>query len=450
MSKISFRIRGKQVGKSYQIKLRLSISRECNLEVNSGQFINAENWDFKKNLPKPIKDENTKVLENQLKKLDYGISTNLLESINKGIEINTGWLQRQIDEILGRTIKKIEKDEEQEEREKQEYLINHIEKYIEKAPSKKVKGKSSLGLEENTIKKYITFKNLMIRYESVIKKKIKFEHLNKDFVDRFIHWLRIEQGYNENYAGKQIDHLKTMCNDAQKYDIKINNYAEQIERFKENDDDRYIVTYTLDEIELIRNTEMPNERLENTKKWMLLGFEIGQRGSDLLNIDKRKITNIDENGWIYWDVYQKKPNKWVNVPIINPHTINIVHHQFPYKITLQKFNVYMKEVFKICGFEEMTEGKKYFSENGIKRKVFGTYPKWEISSSHSFRRSFATNWYQEMETSIIMEITAHTRENVFKIYINKREDKEKHARNFAKHATIALGRMQNEKTKKSA
>ncbi len=449
MSSISFRIRGKQAGKSYPIKLRLSISRNNVLEVNSGQIINSDDWDFKKQFPKKNRDAEVKTIEAKLQSILANININLLKAQNNGSEINNEWLRQQIsneydEDIRNRIFQPKTEDE------KQEYLINHIEKYIELAPSKKVKGKSSLGLEENTIKKYITFKNLMIRYESVIKKKIKFEHINKDFIDNFIHWLRIDEGYSDNYSGKQIDHIKTMCNDAQKYEIKINNYAEYIERFKERDDDRFIVTYSFDEIEIIRNTEMPNERLENTKKWMLLGFEIGQRGSDLLNIDKRKITNIDENGWIFWDVYQKKPDKWVNVPIINPHTINIVHHQFPYKITLQKFNVYMKEVFKICGFTEMTEGKKYFSENGIKRKVFGTYPKWEISSSHSFRRSFATNWYQLMETSIIMEITAHTRENVFKIYINKREDKEKHARNFAKHASIALQRIVNEKAQKSA
>jgi len=449
MSTIGFRIRGKNPLKSYQIKLRLSISRTEVFEVSSGQLINADDWDFKKQFPKKNRDATVKSVELKLQSMLSNINISLVKAQNCGVEINRDWLQEQINNEYEDDVRiNVLKPDTNEE--KQTYLINHIEKYILLAPSKKVKGKSSLGLEENTIKKYVTFKNLMLRYEAVIKKKIKFEHLTKDFVDRFIHWLRIEQGYGENYAGKQIDHLKTMCNDAQKYDIKINNYAEHIERFKENDDDRYIVTYALDEIELIRNTEMPNERLENAKRWMMLGFEIGQRGSDLLNIDKNKITNIDENGWIYWDVYQKKPDKWVNVPIINPHTINIVHHQFPYKITLQKFNVYMKEVFKICGFTEMTEGKKYFSENGIKRKVFGTYPKWEISSSHSFRRSFATNWYQLMETSIIMEITAHTRENVFKIYINKREDKEKHARNFAKHASIALQRMEDEKAKKSA
>lgn len=449
MSTIGFRIRGKNPLKSYQIKLRLSISRTEVFEVSSGQLINADDWDFKKQFPKKNRDATVKAVELKLQSMLSNINISLVKAQNCGVEINRDWLQEQINNEYDDNVRiNVLKPDTNEE--KKTYLLYHTEKYIEKAPAKKVKGKSSLGLEENTIKKYITFKNLMLRYEAVIKKKIKFEHLNKDFIDNFIHWLRINEGYSENYAGKQIDHIKTMCNDAQKYDIKINNYAEHIERFKENDDDRFIVTYSFDEIEIIRNTEMPNERLENTKKWMLLGFEIGQRGSDLLNIDKRKITNIDENGWIFWDVYQKKPDKWVNVPIINPHTINIVHHQFPYKITLQKFNVYMKEVFKICGFTEMTEGKKYFSENGIKRKVFGTYPKWEISSSHSFRRSFATNWYQLMETSIIMEITAHTRENVFKIYINKREDKEKHARNFAKHASIALQRMEDEKAKKSA
>lgn len=449
MSTIGFRIRGKNPLKSYQIKLRLSISKTKVFELSSGQLIIADDWDFKRQFPKKNRDATVKAVELKLQSMLSNINISLVKAQNCGIEINRDWLQEQINNEYDDNVR-INVLTPDTNEEKKTYLLFHIEKYIEHAPSKKIKGKSSLGLEENTIKKYITFKNMMLRYEAVIKKKIKFEHLTKDFIDRFIHWLRIEQGYGENYAGKQIDHLKTMCNDAKKYDVKINSYSESIERFKENDNDRHIVTYTLDEIETIRNTEMPNERLENAKKWMLLGFEIGQRGSDLLNIDKSKITNIDEKGWIYWDVYQKKPDKWVNVPIINPYTINIVNNEFPYSISLQKLNDYMKEVLEICGFIEKTEGKKYISENGVKRKVMGIYPKWEISSSHTFRRSFATNWYQEMETSIIMEITGHTRENVFKIYINRRVDKEKHARNFAKHATIALERMQNEKTKKSA
>ena len=42
-----------------------------------------------------------------------------------------------------------------------------------------------------------------------------------------------------------------------------------------------------------------------------------------------------------------------------------------------------------------------------------------------------------------MEITIHTRKNLIKIYINKRE--KKHASNFAKYASIALKRMKKKK-----
>ena len=75
-----------------------------------------------------------------------------------------------------------------------------------------------------------------------------------------------------------------------------------------------------------------------------------------------------------------------DAPVANV-TVTQEGNQLVFRATgaLYAFNVYMKEVFKICGFTEMTKGKKYFSENGIKRKVFGTYPKWEISlQTHKF------------------------------------------------------------------
>ena len=43
-----------------------------------------------------------------------------------------------------------------------------------------------------------------------------------------------------NYAGKQIDNLKTVCFDAEKNEIPTNNYVRQIQGFSENDEDIYI------------------------------------------------------------------------------------------------------------------------------------------------------------------------------------------------------------------
>ena len=116
-------------------------------------------------------------------------------------------------------------------------------------------------------------------------------------------------------------------------------------------------------------------------------------------------------------------------------------------IFLQKFNDYMKDVVKICGFNEPTEGKKFNKETG--RKEFGIYPKYELTTSHTLRRSFATNWYLKMEISEIMEITGHTKESQYRDYINVREDKEKGSRNFAGKAKKVHELMKSQ-LKKSA
>ena len=49
----------------------------------------------------------------------------------------------------------------------------------------------------------------------------------------------------------------------------------------------------------------------------------------------------------------------------------------------------------------------------------GHYEKWKVISSHVCRRSFATNFYGRIPTSILMNITAHGTETVFLSYIGK-------------------------------
>ena len=49
----------------------------------------------------------------------------------------------------------------------------------------------------------------------------------------------------------------------------------------------------------------------------------------------------------------------------------------------------------------------------------GYYEKWQVISSHVCRRSFATNFYGRIPTSILMNITAHGTETVFLSYIGK-------------------------------
>lgn len=449
MSTITFRHRAKDLKsqKKTPLKIRLVVSRLCSLEMNTGIDVKPVDWSKEKG--EPIKRYNT-IAGNLTKKTteDYDELVTKLSNLStfvrnkekeaeiEGLTINSQWLKTILDEFNGKT-PKIDKSTGLSN-----FLIDHIKKYIELAPTKKVKKRKALGLAKNTIKKYKSFQSMMEKYEKHLNKRITFKDLGKQFIDEFINWLAVTKKYSVNYSGKQIDHLKTISNDAEEYGIEVNSYMKKVNSFKEDDDDKYIVTYSFEEIEIIRNTVMPTECLENARKWMTLGFEIGQRGSDLLAIDKANITSVDEDGTIFMNVYQSKNDKWVNVPFLNQIAISIVKNDFPYSISLQKFNDYMKDVVKICGFNEPTEGKKFNKETG--RKEFGIYPKYEISSSHCMRRSFATNWHQNMETSIIMEITGHAKESQFYEYINVRVDKEKGARNFAGKAKITLELMKSQ------
>lgn len=459
MCKITFRHRSKDLKSQIEtpLKIRLIISRQCSLEMNSGLFIKPIDWNKEKDIPIKRASQEYIDLDKKMSNLITFLKNNVGEAEKDEFTINSQWLKATLDEFNGIT-PKIDKSSGLSN-----YLLDHIKKYIELAPEKKVKNKEALGLAKNTIKKYETFQSMMENYEVHLNKRIKFKEIGKQFFNEFIHWLLKTKGYSINYSGKQLDHIKTICADAEEYGIEVNNYYTKLESFKEENSNRYIVTYSFEEIEIIRNKEMPTECLENARKWMILGFEIGQRGSDLLAIDKTKITSIDEDGTIFMDVYQSKTDKWVSVPFLNEIAINIISNDFPYPISLQKFNEYMKVVVKICGFNEPTEGKKFNKDRGgmdeptegkkvekkTGRKEFGIYPKYELTTSYTLRRSFATNWYLKMEISEIMQITGHTKESQFREYINVREDKEKGARNFAGKAKKVYELMKSQ-LKKSA
>ena len=105
-------------------------------------------------------------------------------------------------------------------------------------------------------------------------------------------------------------------------------------------------------------------------------------------------------------------------------TKEIISSGLPYKISMPKFNKYIKIICEIAEVNQMTEGAivKVIEEgkgNKEKRKINGIYPKWQLMSSHVCRRSFATNLYGILPTPLIMQITAHSSEKMLLNYIGK-------------------------------
>ncbi len=106
-------------------------------------------------------------------------------------------------------------------------------------------------------------------------------------------------------------------------------------------------------------------------------------------------------------------------------TLEKLNGNFPYKISTQKFNDYIKIVCSEAGINEMVPGTKRIeigeTKTGQKiwRKVAKTYPKNDLVSTHICRRSFATNHYGKLPTPVIMSATGHTTEKMLLSYIGK-------------------------------
>jgi integrase len=86
-------------------------------------------------------------------------------------------------------------------------------------------------------------------------------------------------------------------------------------------------------------------------------------------------------------------------------------NMLPKSISNQKFNAYLKEVCQIAGLEETGRLE------GSPEKAL-----WETVSTHTARRSFATNLYNEgFPIFDLMRITDHKTEKSFRSYIKVTE-----------------------------
>ena len=263
-----------------------------------------------------------------------------------------------------------------------------------------------LCLFGNTIKRYET--------EQLKSKQIIIREINLDFVEKFKLWL-FGKGYSVNYVGKNIANIKTICSDASKNGIETSSQINSVKSISETKEPEDIIVLSELEQEEISKLELKREALINARKWLLLGCLIGQRGGDLLKINSSNIKEI--NGMKIIELKQDKTGKLVAIPLL-PKAIEILDSGLPYKISLENFNDYIKDICKEAELIKLYKGRKK-KKGKNSATTLGTYPMHEIVSSRVCRRSFATNFYGKIPTPVLMNITAHGSEKMFLVYIGK-------------------------------
>ena len=264
-------------------------------------------------------------------------------------------------------------------------------------------------------------------------KSILIKNINIQFVEKYKIWL-FSKGYSINYVGKNIANIRTICLDASKNNIAVSDQVNKFKGVSESKNPEDIVFLSEEEQEQIKNTVLFREALINARKWLLLGCLIGQRGGDLLSITQKNIKDL--GGIKIIELKQQKTGKLVAIPLL-PEALEIIKNGLPYKISIVKFNEYIKEVCKEANLIAPTKGRKKPVADKVKKSekttieinkkpkkvlkptIKGVFQKWEVISSHVCRRSFASNFYGRIPTPVLMNITAHGTERMFLIYIGK-------------------------------
>ncbi len=297
-------------------------------------------------------------------------------------------------------------------------LLSFIDKFISKS-TQRVNEKTGKPLSEWTLKRYITVKNKLIDFSKANAKykTIDFDTINLDFYYDFIENLK-EQGYSTNYIAAIIKELKVFLNEATEQGINKNT-AFRSSRFKkvtEEVDSIYLSVAELKQLHALDLSQKP--RLEKVRDLMLVGCWTGLRFSDFSRLLPKNLVKYQNE--MYIEIETSKTSECVVIPvhpivksIINKYD-GITPNSLPPAISNQRMNNYLKELGEIAGFDDIISVSK--TQGG--KRTTKSVPKHQLMTTHTARRSFATNSYiMGVPTYDIMRVTGHRTETAFLKYI---------------------------------
>jgi len=297
-------------------------------------------------------------------------------------------------------------------------LLKYYEYYIENLNNQLALNK----ITQSTIKKYKVVLRILERLELHYKETYKIAEVNLSFIRKFEQFSLETMKYSPNTIGRAIKFVKTVCRNARLNGIETHLQLDAIKGYTKK---TQFIILTTDELRQISEVKLQHNYQDNARDWLLISCYTGQRVSDFLRFNKEMIVSIKSSKDKSIDMIeftQQKTKKIIKLPISSEvrKLLDKKKGYFPKQISDQKYNLYIKEVCKVAGINDMVEGSKLDTET--KRKKAGKYEKWELVTSHIGRRSFASNYYGQIPTPMIMYATGHSTEQMLLKYIGKTND----------------------------
>lgn len=278
-------------------------------------------------------------------------------------------------------------------------------------------------IKPGTVKQLKTFKARLSKFEKEWG-RIAIPKVNKGFSSAFQKWSD-KMNYAHNTKVKTLKVVLTVCNHAHSFGgIPVSNELPVIvsgfnltyKRVKH-------IHLTFDELKVLEGLKIADKDLDTARDWLIISCYTAQRVSDFMRFDASSIFKSGKTKLL--DISQEKTNKQVYIPL-NDEVLKILDKRggdFPplYSKSVESnktiYNRYIKKVCKLAGFNELVIAQK----RNPKTNRYETFemPKYKAVSSHIGRRSFATNYYGKIDTSLLISATKHATERAFLTYVNK-------------------------------
>ncbi|GGF34385.1 site-specific integrase [Echinicola rosea] len=413
MAEFNYYLRDK--GKDGETPITLFISYNSKrLKYPSLEKIHPKLWNDKKQLAKEVQAFPAHKIFNDTLSHIKGTAEKVFRQLKLKLERSPlpSELKDQLDIELNRAAIK------EHETDKPITLIELFDRFITEAENGIRLTATGKRYDKRTIQKYRTTKNKLAEFGKSYH--LTFDTINHSFYSKFVAYLNNE-GYKLNSVGKYIMIIKTFLNYATEMGYNTNMYFKS-SKFKAYSVTGFSIYLTVKELEELYKEDLSKTpHLERVRDLFLVGAWTGLRFSDFTTIKPENI----QDGFLH--IKTQKTGEKVIIPI-HP-TVKAIMAKYegkypnslPPPISNQKMNDYLKDITKqVECLEEVVEAE--YIKGG--HKVTEMRPKWEFVTTHTARRSFATNVYKSGFPAIsLMKITGHRTESAFLKYIKvKPED----------------------------
>ncbi|MCF2502585.1 site-specific integrase [Dyadobacter sp. CY107] len=268
--------------------------------------------------------------------------------------------------------------------------------------------------DPKTVQRYKTAKNNLLEFQVNQKVMLDFGNWTEEMWNDYIAFLTFVKKFKINNIGFYQKQVKVILKAARK--AKLYTIGEWLDNAKILAESPVDVYLNKKELAILENYDLSNnERLERVRDLFLIGCNTGFRISDWKQVKKENIKKT-ASGNLYIEVVPEKSN--ATPP--SCHLQNIVvrildkYNGVLPTISEQKFNQYIKELCELVGIDELVTTKHIIAG----RVTIELVNKYTQVSSHTARRSYATNMYLDgLPTYLIMKATGHGTEKNFIKYL---------------------------------